>query len=166
MKRTAFYGLIAFVGLACAAALAQVPALFIASPTGLEQINVYVPSTGGIVTNPQTSTITINQIRNATGYLLVAAGTTVTTAMATTAQTLIAQGAITTWNVTLPPSPFDGELAKIACPGGNVGTLTITAAATPTGTTIVGTNPTTCTASSGSGSQFQYSLSANVWYRV
>jgi hypothetical protein len=147
-------------------AFAQVPGLFIASPTGLEQINVLVPSTGTVVTNPQIQTVTINQIRNSTGYLLVAAGTTVTTAMSSVDQILVAQGAITTWNVTLPANPADGLLAKITCPGGNTGTLTISAAALPASTSIVGTNPTSCTASSGGGANFIYSLSANTWYRV
>ena len=154
------------LGLLIGVAFAQVPGLYIASPTGLEQINVLVPSTGTVVTNPQIQTVTINQIRNTTGYLLVAAGTTVNTVMTSLQQTLVAQGAITTWNVTLPASPADGLLAKITCPGGNTGTLAISAAALPASTSIVGTNPTSCTASSGGGANFIYSLSANTWYRV
>ena len=154
--------LLAFAGVA----IAQVPALFIASPTGLEQINVLVPSTSTVTTNPQIETVTINQIRNAQGYVLAAAGTTVNTVMASTASRAIAQGAITTWNVTLPPSPYDGEIASVVCPGGNTTTLAISAAAVPASTAIVGTNPTSCTASSSVSSYFQYSLSANTWYRV
>ena len=85
-------------------AIAQVPGLFIASPTGLEQINVLVPSTGTAVTSPQITTITVNQIRNAVGHALVATGTTVTSAPANTVGCLVADGAITTWNITLAES--------------------------------------------------------------
>ena len=152
------------VGLA-ALAIAQVPALFIASPTGLEQINVLVPSTGVIVTNPDISTITVNQIRNADGYILVAAGTTVSTPMPNTAAMALATGAITTWNLTLPTAPYDGENALVGCPGGNVGTLSITATA-PSGVAIVGANPTSCTEATPTSARFEYSLSANTWYRV
>ena len=48
-------------------ALAQVPSLLLSSPTGLEQIEVLIPSTGTLVTSPQKVQVTINQIRNATG---------------------------------------------------------------------------------------------------
>ena len=65
--------------IAIGAAVAQVPGLFIASPTGLEQIEVVVPSVGAVTTNPQKQQITVNQIRNSEGYVLVGAGTTVNT---------------------------------------------------------------------------------------
>lgn len=147
-------------------AFAQVPSLFITSPTGLEQINVSVPSTGTIVTNPQISTITLNQIRNAEGYVTVAAGTTVNTTMPNTAVVAIATGAITTWNVTLPTAPYDGLMAKVTCPGGNVTTLAI-AATLPTGVAIVqGAAITSCTASSNTDAAWIYSSSANTWYRT
>jgi hypothetical protein len=155
-------GAILGVGLA----VAQIPGLYIASPTGLEQINVTVQSVGGLpVTNPQIETVTINQISNASGYVTAAAGTTVTTAMANTQSYAIATGAITTWNITLPTAPYDRELVRVACPGGNTGTLTISATL-PTGVAITGVNPTSCTESSGGATSFIYSLSANVWYRV
>jgi hypothetical protein len=41
-----------------AVAIAQVPALFVTSLTGTEQINVLVPSTGLVTTNPQTQVVT------------------------------------------------------------------------------------------------------------
>lgn len=149
----------------CGVALAQVPGLFIASPTGLEQINVLVPSTGTAVTNPQIQTVTINQIRNSEGYVLVAAGTTVATTVPNTASVAIATGAITTWNVTLPVAPYDGEMVKLTCPGGNASTVSV-AATLPTGVTIVGTAFTSCTASSSTDAAFHYSLANNIWYRT
>jgi hypothetical protein len=145
---------------------AQVPGLFIASPTGLEQINVLVPSTGTLTTNPQTQTVTLNQIRNASGYTLVPTGTTVNTTVPNTSSKLLATGAITTWNVTFPLAPYDGEMLAVACPGGTA-TVAMTATA-PSGVTVVGTAFTACT-SGGVGAntaEWEYSLSANVWYRI
>lgn len=148
-------------------ALAQVPNLFpIASPTGLEQISVVVPSTGTVVTNPGITTVTLNQIRNATGYQLVATGTTVTTQVPNTTMALLATGAITTWNVNFPLAPYDGEHLYIACPGGSA---TVAATATlPTGVTIVGTAFTACTSGgvAANTAEWIYSITANVWYRI
>lgn len=156
---------IAALALIAGVALAQVPGLFIASPTGLEQINVLVPSTGTAVTNPQIQTVTINQIRNSQGYTLVAAGTTVTTQVAGTASVLLATGAITTWNVNFPTAPSDGFTVKIGCPGGNVGTLTLTATL-PTGVTVVGAANTSCTAATPTDAAYIYNASGNIWYRT
>lgn len=160
--RTKLLGAAAGLCLLSAAAIAQsgygVPTLFITSPLGTESITVL---DGGA----QLDAVTINQIRNAEGYVLAAAGTTVTTTMANTQAVAIATGAITTWNVVLPASPYDGELAKTTCPGGNVGTLAVTATS-PSGVTIVGTLPTSCTASSNTDAGWVYNLSGNIWYRT
>lgn len=150
-------GLIA-LGLLAGVALAQVPGLFIASPTGLEQINV-------LGSGPQIETVTINQIRNSQGYTLVAAGTTVTTQVANTVSILLATGAITTWNVNFPTAPADGLTLKIGCPGGNVGTLTLTATL-PTGVTVVGAANTSCTTATPTDAAYLYNASANIWYRT
>lgn len=146
-------------------ALAQVPGLFITSPTGLEQIEVFVPSTTTVTTGPQKVQVTINQIRNAAGYSLVAAGTTVTTNVPNTSSVLLATGAITTWNVNFPTAPFDGLTLKVGCPGGNVGTLTA-AATLPTGVTIVGAAFTACTEATPTDAAWIYNASGNIWYRT
>lgn len=146
-------------------ALAQVPGLFIASPTGLEQINVLVPSSGAVVTNPQIQTVTINQIRNSEGYVLVATGTTVATTIPNTASVAIVTGAITTWNVVLPTAPADGQIAKLTCPGGAVSTLNLSATL-PTGVTIVGAAYTSCSATSPTDAAYHYNQSGNIWYRT
>lgn len=158
------------IGLASAAllasvAFAQVPGLFIASPTGLEQINVLVPSTGTVPTNPQIQTVTINQIRNSEGYITVPAGTTVATTIPNTASVAIAIGAITTWNVTLPLAPTDGQIAKLTCPGGNAGTISVSAT-TPTGVTIVGASFTSCSSTTPTDAAWHYVASSNIWYRT
>lgn len=150
-------------------AFAQVPGLFIASPTGLEQINVLVPSpatgTSNVVTNPQIQTVTINQIRNSEGYILVATGTTVATTIPNTASVAIVTGAITTWNVVLPTAPADGQIAKLTCPGGAVSTLNLSATL-PTGVTIVGAGYTSCSATTPTDAAYHYNQSGNIWYRT
>jgi hypothetical protein len=158
---------VAALGLLAGIALAQVPGLFIASPTGLEQINVLVPSTGTVVTNPQIQTVTVNQIRNATGILVIPAGTTVNTVLTTATAKLVSSGAITTWNITLPASPFDGETVEVACPGGTA-TVAVSAAAVPAGTTIVGTAFTACTSGGAAANtgEYIYSIANNNWYRI
>lgn len=156
---------LAVLALCAGMAFAQVPGLFITSPTGLEQINVLVPSTGTVVTNPQIQTVTINQIRNSQGYTLVAAATTATTQAAGTSSVLLATGAITTWNLNFPTAPADGATIKIGCPGGNVGTLTLTATL-PAGVTIVGAANTSCTQATPTSSAYLYNSSGNIWYRT
>jgi hypothetical protein len=147
-------------------ALAQVPGLFIASPTGLEQINVLVPSTSTAVTNPQIQTITVNQLRNAAGVLLVPTGTTVNTTVPSTASRAIATGAITTWNITFPTAPYDGEMLEVSCPGG---TATVAMTATlPASVAVVGTAFTACTSGGAAANtaEWIYSIGANTWYRI
>lgn len=158
-------GIIAALGLLAGIAYAQVPGLFIASPTGFEQINVTVPSSGAVVTNPQIQTVTINQIRNAEGYVLVAAGTTVATTIPNTASVAIATGAITTWNVTFPTAPQDGQIAKITCPGGSTTTVAVTATA-PAGVTIVGAAYTSCSSTTPTDAAWHYAIASNIWYRT
>lgn len=137
---------------------AGVRGLYLTSPTGNEQINV-------LGLGPQIETVTINQIRNAAGYTLVPAGTTVTTNVPNTSSIVLAMGAITTWNVNFPTAPFDGLTLKVGCPGGNVGTLTA-AATLPTGVAITGASFTACTEATPTDAAWIYAASANVWYRT
>lgn len=130
----------------------------IASPTGLEQINVNN-------TGPYIATITLNQARNAQGYLLVPTGTTVNTTVPNTAAVVAATGTITTWNIVLPTAPYDGELVKASCPGGAASTVAITATL-PASVAIVGTAYTACTASPATDAAFIYNASGNTWYRT
>lgn len=155
----------AILGAIClGVALAQVPTQFLLSPAGNETINVLPPSVNGIITSPNIESVTINQIRNSNGYTLVAAGTTVATQATNAAAVYLAIGAITTWNVTFPTAPEDGQMMKEGCPGGNVGTISNTATL-PTGVTIVGASFTGCTESSATDAQWHYNASGNIWYR-
>lgn len=148
-----------------AMAVAQVPGLFITSPTGLEQIEVFVPSTGVVTTGSQKVQVTINQIRNSTGYVLVGAGTTVATQVTNAQDNVLATGAITTWNLNLPLAPADGQQVNISCPGGTATTLNV-AATLPAGVAIVGTATPTCSSGGASGAEYTYALAANTWYRI
>src|SRR6266705_5084467 len=116
----------AFVALALCGgyALAQVTI----SPNTLTGNEAWVCAVGG-PGGPSTF-CTTNLMRNSSGYQLVATGGTVNTTVPQTTGKLIATGAITTWNVTLPASPFDGETVAIACPGGTA-TVAVTANAVP-----------------------------------
>jgi hypothetical protein len=116
-------------------------------------------------TGPQIQSVTINQIRNATGYLLVGAGTTVATQLTNSNDNVIATGAITTWNVNLPTAPGDGQQVNIACSGGTASTLNV-AATLPAGVTIVGTANPTCTSGGATGAEYTYTASGNIWFRI
>ena len=104
--------------------------------------------------------------RSGENHTLVATGTTVATTVPATSGIVLATGAITTWTVTLPTSPYTGQRVIIGCPGGTVSTLAITATS-PAAAAIVGTNPTSCTSGGliSQGVGFTYSTSANTWYR-
>jgi len=103
-------------------------------------------------------------LRNGSNHTLVATGSTVNTTVPATSEQVIATGAITTWTVTLPSSPYAGQRVGVSCPGGDTTTLAITATS-PSGVALVGTNPTSCTAATATSSGWQYSVSANTWYR-
>ena len=104
--------------------------------------------------------------RSGENHTLVATGTTVATTVPNTSGIVLATGAITTWNIVLPTSPYAGQRVIINCPGGTITTLTITATL-PASVAIVGTNPTSCTSGGtiAQGVGFTYSVSANTWYR-
>lgn len=105
-------------------------------------------------------------LRSGQNYQLVATGTTIATQAAITSGALIATGAITTWNITLPANAYDGQTLVVTCPGGDTTTLSIAASTTPSGQTIVGTNPTSCTAATPTSSTWQYAFTTKVWYRI
>ena len=106
-------------------------------------------------------------LRSGANHQLVATGTTVNTQVLAQNENVLATGAITTWNVTLPANPYSGQRVTINCPGGTITTLAIAANAAPSGVSLVGTNPTSCTSGGAitNGSSWQYSTSAKTWYR-
>ena len=149
----------ALVALFAAVAVAQVPATF--NLTGSEIVRGALPGGGSDIAIP------VYVLRNGANHTLVATGTTIATTVPATSSAALATGAITTWTVTLPTSPYSGETVTINCPGGTVSTLAITATS-PSAVALVGTNPTSCTAGGtiAQGSTWQYSVTANTWYRM
>jgi hypothetical protein len=167
MMRKWIIGLGALVFAGCIAALAQVPGLYIASPTGLEQINVLVESTGTAVTNPQIQTVTINQVRNSSGHALVSTGTTVTSTPTNIVGNLIATGAITTWNVTLPNPAYDGEMFQVVNGTGSSFTsnVTVTAGTTPQNQ-VLAQSFASQSISAGAAAEWTFDLASLTWYRI
>jgi len=158
MKRLLKYlGVAVFAGLATLA-VAQAVATF--NLTGNEIILGQLGPGGGSISIPS------YVLRGGTNHTLVPTGVTVTTTVPNTSGIVLATGAITTWNVVLPTSPYSGQKVIIGCPGGTVTTLAITATA-PSGVAIVGTNPTACTSGGliSQGVGFTYSVTAKTWYR-
>ncbi|MDR3572277.1 MAG: hypothetical protein P4L50_00310 [Anaerolineaceae bacterium] len=111
---------------------------------------------------------TLNPPNWADGYINVQAGAIVNTTVINRSPlpnnlNILAQGAITTWNITLPNPAFDGELIYIGCPGGNVGTINIH---TSDGSTIQGGAAPSCAAGTGVGAEYEFSSTANIWYYI
>lgn len=144
--------------LAAGVAVAQVPATF--NLTGSEIVLAALPGGGSQIAVP------VYVFRGGANHQLVATGVTVTTQVSASSSSVLATGAITTWNVNLPTAPYTGQRVIINCPGGSVTTLTI-AATLPASVALVGTNPTACTSGGtiAQGVGWEYSTSANTWYR-
>ena len=127
--------------------------------TGNESVLCQIGGVGG------TSCVTtVYALRNGTGYQLQTTGGTVNTNIPNTTSKLIATTSITTWNVGLPSSPFDGQMVEIACPGGTATTVSVAA----TGQTIAGTAFTSCSAGGAAANtaEWIFSLSNTTWQRI
>lgn len=101
----------------------------------------------------------------ATGVINVQPGTTVTTVVRNAVSpnniNVLAQGAITTWNIKLPFPSFDGQLISISCPGGAVGTLSVTSNGSDA---VSAASVTSCTSSTNQALTYQYSATLQTWY--
>jgi hypothetical protein len=104
-------------------------------------------------------------LRNSRGISTIAATTTLNLSATATIDRYIATGAITTANVTLPRTPYNGQQWSWVCPGGTTSTLTISANA-PSGVTVVGLTAGNCTSASPMGAGFTYNTATNTWYRT
>src|SRR6266852_1084981 len=132
----------------------------LASPTGTELIYVLPIQSNGQPAATQAQ-ITLNQMRNTTGYLTVPTGGTVTCTPTNAVNNLIAIGAIRTWNITLPNPAFDGELFSIenstaAAFTTNTG---VTAASTPQAQVLAVAFTGQTLAANGGGAEWQFQLS-------
>ncbi len=144
--------------LVCGAAYAQVsgvgiPAVFITSPTGAEQINV-------LGSGAQIETITLSQARDASGYLAISQTSSDTRTIPNNVSVLAYYGVTSgTATLTMAAAPVDGQRFQVFSTAG-VGTLTLTA---NTGQTV--NNGATSLAANGNV-EYIYQLSNKTWYRI
>lgn len=130
-----------------------IPGVFITSPAGNEQINVY-----GI--GPQIQTILLSQARDSSGYTDITQGATNVLTVGNNVSVLAFHGATAgTATITTAASPSDGQRLSIFSTAG-ITTLTLTA---NTGQTI--DNTTTVLAANGSVT-YIYQLSTKTWFRI
>lgn len=144
---------------ALAATFAWAQPVQITSITGLEAMLLQQGGPGG--TGFYTPAYVM---RNSFNTQLVATGATVNTTVLPQTGKLIATGAITTWNITMPTTPYDGETVAVSCAGGTATTVAVTY----TPGTLSGTAFTTCVAGgvSPNGAEWIYSLANTTWYRI
>ncbi len=170
MKRL-LYTLAVLVGLAGAAALGQ--QLVQQALTGNEAVLVQGSGPGG----PGAFT-NVTALRNAKNYATIGAGTTITQTVSPNVGEVIVTGAITTLNLSLPAAPYDGQTVTLACPGGTISTLTLSAPFGGTtnntqgslnpATVITGLNPTACTTTVqvSASMTYTYQVTPSTWFRV
>jgi hypothetical protein len=153
-KITSILGSLILCGVAYAAVPGSgIPALFITSPVGNEQINVY-----GV--GPQIETIYLSQARDSSGYQAITEGATNVLTVSNNVSVLAFHGATAgTAMITTPATPFDGERLLIFSTAG-ITTLTLTA---NTGQTI--DNNTTVLAANAHV-EYIYQLSTLTWFRI
>lgn len=105
----------------------------------------------------------INPPIYATGYIYAQPAPTVNTIIRNSINpnnlNILAGGNITTWNITLPSPPFDGQVITIGCPSGTATTLNILSS---DGSTITPNNLGSCI-STGIFLQYQYNFAFNTW---
>ena len=127
--------------------------------SGNEAINFAVGGPGGTG-----GVTTVYALRNACNYQAVGTGGTVNTTVLPTTCKLIATGAITTWNITMPTAPYDTQIVAVSCPGGTATTVAVTY----TPGTLSGSAFTACTAggAAANGAEWIYSASNTTWNRI
>jgi hypothetical protein len=144
---------------AVGAALGQAGWYQITSPAGTELVQVNVPASA------YQNYVFLNQIRNTTGYQTVPTGGTVNSTPTNAVNNLIAIGAITTWNVTLPAGVSDGQLFAVVNSTAAAFTTNVTVTANA-GQTLAVAYAAQTLAANGGGAEWQYSASNTTWYRV
>ena len=117
-------------------------------------------------------------LREGQDFATIGAGTTITQTISPNTGQVIVTGAITTLNLSLPAAPYNGQTVRVACPGGTVSTLTLSAPFGGTtnqsqgplnpATVITGLNPTACTTTVQVSASMLYTYQAtpSIWFRV
>jgi hypothetical protein len=105
----------------------------------------------------------VSQMRNATGFRTFSGSGSFTTQALVTDSTLYWVGtAPTTWTVTTPASPVDGEILSLATDTTLTSKVTLTA---NTGQTL-NTAFSGATINAASSVEFQFQLSSNKWFEL
>lgn len=99
-------------------------------------------------------------LRNGLNAQLVAGTGTVNSTVGPNDGVLITTAVPTTWNITMPKAPFDGQMVRVSCTAGNITTVAVTY----TPATLVGDALTTCV--ENIGATWIYASTPNVWYRL
>lgn len=141
-----------------AGALAQVTGLFPTSFLGTETLELSVGGPGGT-----SEYATVSMLRNTNAITVVTGSGSATTAMTTNQSLLMWHStAPTTWTITLPASPFDGQVAQIGTDTTLTSLVTVQAAS---GQSLSATyNSQTLTAKTSV--EFQYAASTTTWYQM
>ncbi len=163
MKRL-LYTAAVLVGLAGAVALGQ--QLVQQALTGNEAVLVQGGGPGG----PGAFT-NVTALREAHNYALIGAGTTITQTISPSIGEVIITGAITTLNLSLPATPYDGQTIRVSCPGGLISTLTVGVSAmvlSSPATSITGTPYTACTntVNASMSAMWTFTTTPNLWQRI
>lgn len=170
MKRL-LYLIATLIGIGASVALAQ--QVVIQALTGNEAVlgQAGGPGGTGFFTN-------VAALRGGKNYQPLGTGTTVTGIVSPNVEEVVVTGAITTLNLSLPAAPFDGQTVTLACPGGTVSTLVLSAAFGGTtnntvgpvnpATIITGLNPSACTTTVQVSASMTYTYQAtpSTWFRV
>lgn len=107
--------------------------------------------------------LSVQSVRNSSALILVSGSGAATTTMTAQQSTLMWKGtAPTTWAITLPPLPIDGQSVQVGTNTTLTTMVTVTAAA---GTTLSATYASQ-TLTAVTSIEFQYSLADTTWYRI
>ena len=147
-------------GLGCA--FGQAGGQLLTSLGGTEQVTVQAFQPNG-QPSPLINTVTVNTIRNTTGYQLSSATSgTVNATVAT--DNLIFTAAAGTVGVNMPPSPPDGQLFSVNNGTGSAFSGTITVSTTDSST--ISNGSTAVNLAAAAGQEWQYVKSTTTWYRL
>ena len=136
-------------------AVAQVPTLFLPSPTGQETLDVTLGGAG-----PQITSVYLSQVRDAAGYRAITQAATQTLTVPAGVSVLAFHGATAgTATITMPAAPVDGQKLWIYSTAG-ITTLTLTA---NTGQTI---DSSLTVLAATSATAMIYQASSKTWFRI
>jgi hypothetical protein len=156
--RVAAFVALGMLAAAVGGALGQAGWYQIASPTGLETLQAFLNASA------YQNYVTINQVRNTTGYLLSPAITGTVSLTSNTNRAIFNTATLGTVTLNLPPNPPDGQMAEVVNGTGAAFTTGVTVATTD-GSTLVGAASTGALAASGSV-EWQYTAPSKIWYRL